>query len=307
MTPGHSQDPPPFRKFRSIMEERFDSVCELGGHYSEKFGVTRLLQRFPERVDMEPPSDHTVNISMGGCFAVEKYRQDRLTGVVERPNTVTVIQKGEETSWRAPGLVDVVHIYFDGAKLAEFIEKEMEISASSVSIHSALGQDDPFLRLLAPALLEEICGGGPRDYVLLDSFYLVLARHFVRTYTSASGFDPIFSKTASIAIDKVVMKKAKAYVLSNLSESLSLEAVAEHVAMPAVRLRDMFKAETGYTPYQFVLINRLARAQELLAADSTPLAEIAYACGFASQSHMTDVFRQKLGVTPGRYRKETQS
>ncbi|MEM7710434.1 MAG: AraC family transcriptional regulator [Pseudomonadota bacterium] len=37
------------------------------------------------------------------------------------------------------------------------------------------------------------------------------------------------------------------------------------------------------------------------------LAEIAYACGFASQSHMTDVFREKLGVTPGRYRKEVRS
>ncbi len=296
----------PFKRSRAIMEERFESVYELGCYYSERFAVTRLLQRFPERMDMEPPRDHTLNISMGGSFAVEKYHHGRLAGAVDRPNAVTVIQRGQETSWRAPRLVDVLHIYFDSGKLSEFVEREMEIPSSSVFINCALGRADPFLSQIARALFEEVCRATPKDYFLLDSFYHVLARHFVRTYTTALGAHPVCSKKPRIVVDRASVRKAKEYLLGNLSESLSLESVAAHVAMPSVRLRDMFKAETGHTPYQFVLVNRIARAQEILAAGDISLAEVAYACGFASQSHMTGVFRQKLGVTPGRYRKEVQ-
>lgn len=36
------------------------------------------------------------------------------------------------------------------------------------------------------------------------------------------------------------------------------------------------------------------------------LSEIAAACGFSSQRHVTDVFCAKLGVTPGRYRNEVR-
>ena len=44
----------------------------------------------------------------------------------------------------------------------------------------------------------------------------------------------------------------------------------------------------------------------MLAVGERDLADVAHACGFVSQSHMTDVFRKKLGVTPGRYRKEVR-
>ena len=85
-----------------------------------------------------------------------------------------------------------------------------------------------------------------------------------------------------------------------------MKELASLLGRPAARFLVDFKATTGQTPYQYVLSRRIARAQELLSAGEMPLAEVAYACGFASQSHMTDVFRQKLGVTPGRYRKEVR-
>ena len=97
------------------MEEWFGSVYELGGCSSDKFGVTRLLRRFPEHVVMEPSCDHTMSISRDACFAVEKYHQGRLVGVVERRNAITLIQEGEETSWRALIFVDVNHTYFGDA------------------------------------------------------------------------------------------------------------------------------------------------------------------------------------------------
>lgn len=48
---------------------------------------------------------------------------------------------------------------------------------------------------------------------------------------------------------------------------------------------------------------RLARAQGLLAAGDAPLAEIARACGFASQHWFNRFFRRATGLPPGRWRR----
>ncbi len=109
-------------------------------------------------------------------------------------------------------------------------------------------------------------------------------------------------KTTALGAQEI--DKLDAFLFDRLDTSLGVDDLAAVLAMQPVPFSRSLKQRTGQTPYQYVLSRRIARAQELLAEGDLPLAEIAYACGFASQSHMTDVFRQKLGVTPGRYRTE---
>jgi AraC family transcriptional regulator len=49
---------------------------------------------------------------------------------------------------------------------------------------------------------------------------------------------------------------------------------------------------------------RLERAKTLLRRTREPLAAIAQEAGFADQSHLTQMFRREIGVTPGRFRAE---
>jgi AraC family transcriptional regulator len=44
----------------------------------------------------------------------------------------------------------------------------------------------------------------------------------------------------------------------------------------------------------------------MLEQDDLPIAAIAYAVGFSSQSHMTTVFQKIFGATPGTIRKAAQ-
>jgi AraC family transcriptional regulator len=46
----------------------------------------------------------------------------------------------------------------------------------------------------------------------------------------------------------------------------------------------------------------MRRSRELLINSDLPLAQVADAVGFSSQSHFTTVFLERTGVTPGRYR-----
>ncbi|GCE27664.1 hypothetical protein KDA_31480 [Dictyobacter alpinus] len=64
----------------------------------------------------------------------------------------------------------------------------------------------------------------------------------------------------------------------------------------------LFHQTTGESPHQFVLRQRIEHAQRLLKESDLPLISIALESGFASQSHLTQVFKRYLGLTPRIYR-----
>ena len=62
----------------------------------------------------------------------------------------------------------------------------------------------------------------------------------------------------------------------------------------------MFKATFGSTPHAHVQRQRVQAAAAALRRGSFPsIAAVALAHGFSSQSHLTDLMRRQLGVTPG--------
>jgi AraC-like DNA-binding protein len=62
-----------------------------------------------------------------------------------------------------------------------------------------------------------------------------------------------------------------------------------------------FRRQFGATPHDWLLQRRADRARALIRA-GLALGETAAACGFADQSHMTRVFVQRFGFTPGAWR-----
>ena len=48
---------------------------------------------------------------------------------------------------------------------------------------------------------------------------------------------------------------------------------------------------------------RIAHAEKLLSANELGVAEVALACGFSSQAHLTLAFRKQTGLTPAEYRR----
>jgi AraC family transcriptional regulator len=92
------------------------------------------------------------------------------------------------------------------------------------------------------------------------------------------------------------------YVEAELANNLTCQNIAEAVNLPLRAIFDGIKHRTGYSPYQFVLEKRVERARSLLTGTSLPIAEVALACGFGSQQHLTSTLSRKLGTTPGKLR-----
>ena len=92
------------------------------------------------------------------------------------------------------------------------------------------------------------------------------------------------------------------YMETNLSESLTLLEVANVSGLSRSHFSRRFKSATGAPPHQYLMSMRVERAKRMLAHKG-PIAEIALACGFAHQEHLTRIFRRLTGFTPARFRR----
>lgn len=93
-------------------------------------------------------------------------------------------------------------------------------------------------------------------------------------------------------------------IRSQLGSKLSLAAMATEVGLSPQHFARLFKASFGTTPHAFVQAQRIDGAIAALRHErSMPIAAIAAAFGFSSQSHMTELMRRRVGLTPSQVRR----
>jgi AraC family transcriptional regulator len=92
------------------------------------------------------------------------------------------------------------------------------------------------------------------------------------------------------------------YIQANLDQGIHIDELAGAAGLSLFHFAKLFKRSTGSSPHQYVLERRLERAKELLRKTGLSLSEIALQAGFADQSHLTNVFRRFIGVTPSQFR-----
>ena len=79
--------------------------------------------------------------------------------------------------------------------------------------------------------------------------------------------------------------------------------MARHASVSPRTFARRFRAETGVTPYHWLLVQRVRSAQEWLETGDVSIAEIALACGFTSTATLRDHFTRLVGVNPAVYRR----
>lgn len=103
------------------------------------------------------------------------------------------------------------------------------------------------------------------------------------------------------------LQRVFGYVRENIAHEVSVRQLAKTVGMSQYYFSKLFKTSTGTTPHQYVMRQRVERAQELLRDGRIALAHVATQVGFETQSHFTSVFRHLVGITPKRYREMHRS
>lgn len=94
------------------------------------------------------------------------------------------------------------------------------------------------------------------------------------------------------------------FIEPRIETHLTVEDMANEAGMSVNSLIVHFARATGRTPAQYLLNQRLRRARWFLMNRPLTVAEIAFATGFSSHAHLCAAFRNKLGISPGAWRRQ---
>jgi AraC family transcriptional regulator len=138
--------------------------------------------------------------------------------------------------------------------------------------------------------------------LFVDQMFSALRTHLLVAYC---GLDPTEAKPGAKLSDHQ-MARIKELLLDDLSADRSVAELAAACRLSAGHFSRAFRRTLGISPHQWLLEQRVAHAKCLLQ-EKQPISEIAFASGFADQSHMTRVFLRKVGITPGAWRRIRRS
>jgi transcriptional regulator GlxA family with amidase domain len=93
------------------------------------------------------------------------------------------------------------------------------------------------------------------------------------------------------------------WVMERLERHLTVEDLARQANMSSRNLGRHFRSVTGTTPLQWLLTQRIHRAQLLLETTNDSLDTIAVAVGMGTATTLRRQFHRTAGVPPGAYRR----
>jgi AraC-like DNA-binding protein/mannose-6-phosphate isomerase-like protein (cupin superfamily) len=105
---------------------------------------------------------------------------------------------------------------------------------------------------------------------------------------------------------KEFVAAAIAYLRQHLQDPVRMSDLVRHVGFSRARMFDMFKAQTGLTPNDYLQRLRIEKAQEQLRQTNRSVTEIGLATGFSTGQYFSTVFARYTGVPPTRFRKDAK-
>jgi transcriptional regulator GlxA family with amidase domain len=146
---------------------------------------------------------------------------------------------------------------------------------------------------LALAWVEEDCGAGLAHEA---------ARELVLFLRRPGGQPQVSVSLASQASEMASIRELQIWVADHLETRLSVEDLADRMAMSVRNFERVFTREVGTTPSQYVLQMRVEAARRRLERTDSGLKLVAGSAGFGSVDSMRRAFVRLLGITPRRYR-----
>ena len=173
-------------------------------------------------------------------------------------------------------------------------------NSEQIKLLPTFAKSDPLVHNLAVNLKANL-DSNSYDKLYAESLFNLLSAHLLKYYT-AQKYTP---KNCSDGLSNRKLKLAKDYIRDRLEQPIKLSDIAALLGISQFYFCHLFKQSTGIAPYKYVIQQRVKKARNLIKHGNLPLVDIAYECGFSSQSQMTQHFRKHVGVTPKVYQNKS--
>lgn len=101
------------------------------------------------------------------------------------------------------------------------------------------------------------------------------------------------------------IRAATEYLCRHFKQKITLASLSEQCCLSPSHLSHLFRAQVGYTPQQFLEMQRLNHAARLLDMTTQSIKEIAAETGFDNPFYFSLRFKRKTGMNPQSYRRRT--
>ena len=194
------------------------------------------------------------------------------------------------------GQLGSLHLMTLRPELVESVAQELNISQINIPPHYADARND-FVLNAAELIHAEVQQGNPHGPMFAETFARTLAVHLL------TGFSrPVPAEGAKLTISQAKIKRIHEYIQANMADPITLNDLARQAGLSEYHFCRVFKNATQFSPYQYLLRQRIQQACIHLERDRLSVQEIAFACGFGDAVQLARHFRKLMGMTPTAYR-----
>ncbi len=270
-----------------------------------------VAQAFHEPMELEgwmttAMPDISLILFAGGAMRLEQRHANGPWKALYLRQGDLILRPGVGTSYelRWKGLSSVLtqtlHLRLSKDLVVRTAQEVAGCDPTRLSLVERSGFRDPLLTQIGLALWRELEQRSPAGKLYAQTAAQMLAIHLLRYYTAGGAA----IEEPKPGLTHQQMKRVMDFVQAHLSQDISLETLAQQIGFSPYHFARLFRQTTGESPHQFVLRQRIERAQRLLQERDVPLAHVAVKSGFANQSHLTQAFKRHLGLTPQVYRRD---
>lgn len=192
-----------------------------------------------------------------------------------------------------------LYFYMPRQAIAEACEELGNKHVAGLDVQPGECFRDVIIGRIGQTLLPIFDKTAPANQALINHLLQAACAHVASAYSGCASRPDIVKGTLAPWQQRLVTQMMR----ERIFEGISINELAEASGLSAGALARGFKKSTGMSPHQWLLSRRVDLALELMAEPDISLAQIAFNAGFSDQSHFSRVFTQKMGVSPGAWRK----
>ncbi|MEP1698817.1 MAG: AraC family transcriptional regulator [Paracoccaceae bacterium] len=243
-----------------------------------------IWENHSDRIFYDKPKGHTFSLYLKGGTGTRRLDAG---GIAGRPGAICVLPEGQTSDWEITSPFQFLHLVLPDEPLRASFSRIHDRDARYFDLTEIMYGDAPSM---TGPLAQLVFAAKSKDQLQADSAVAELIYRL-----------PERRRTLQGGLTAYQLRQTDEWIDANLGATIRLSDLAAEVGLSEFHFHRMFRTSRGTSPHKWVTMRKVDASKERLRRESS-IAEIASACGFSCQSHLTRTFKALTGMTPAVYR-----